>query len=89
MTSIKRHSNILVALHVKSIFILKLNCDNIGTTIKVVTHLLVPIVEVGFHWSVILLVENSGLNWYENPLQKIFVIGMGTKKMVTKNDHLE
>ena len=61
MMNIKRLSNISAVLHVRSIFILKLNCANIGTMIRAVMHLLAQIVEVGFHWSVVLIGQTESL----------------------------
>ena len=55
MMNIKRLSNISAVLHVRSIFILKLNCANTGTMIRAVMHLLARIVEVGFHWSIVFI----------------------------------
>lgn len=87
MMSIKRLSNILIVPHAKLIFILKLNWDIIGTMIKAVPHLLVPIVEVGFH--LVKIIELWSRKIFENPFQKTSDIGMETKKMEIKNEHRE
>ena len=61
MMNIKRLSNISAVLHVRSIFILKLNCANTGTMIRAVMHLLAQIVEVGFHWSIVFIGQTKSL----------------------------